>query len=120
MSRDLRGATGGAFGLLIVAALLTVLLPSSVQVRRSLVPLTRLREGTHRIASRDFDNEILLESGDEFDDLANSLSSMASRLSRQLGALRAINAIDRAAPSSTGPHHVIDAAFARRRDVLRM
>jgi len=74
--------------------LLLVALLSMVQIRRTLVPLERLIEGTRRIAREEFDQPVLVEVDDEFGQLAGSLNSMASRLGRQIGAMRALSEID--------------------------
>lgn len=80
-------------GVTLLTILLIALL-SMVQIRRTLVPLERLIEGTERIAREDFDQPVLVNGNDEFSQLAGSLNSMASRLGRQLGAMRALSEID--------------------------
>ena len=74
--------------------LLLVALLSVVQIRRTLVPLERLIEGTQRITREEFDQPVLVERDDEFGQLAQSLNSMANRLGRQIGAMRALSGID--------------------------
>ena len=73
-----------------------VSLLSLVQIRRNLVPLEALREGTRRIAARDFDARVSVTSRDEFQDLAESFNGMAGRLGKQFSALTTINEIDKA------------------------
>jgi putative nucleotidyltransferase with HDIG domain len=60
-----------------------VILLSFVQVRRSLVPLESLRTGTERLARREFETRVRIDSGDEFEQLADSFNSMAGDLDRQ-------------------------------------
>jgi diguanylate cyclase len=79
---------------IIVLTLLLVTLLSSVQIRRTLVPLEQLIEGTQRIAREDFDQPVHVDGKDEFAQLAHSLNTMAGRLGRQLGAMRALSGID--------------------------
>ena len=74
--------------------LLLVALLSVVQIRRTLVPLERLIEGTQRIAHEDFEQPVTVERHDEFGQLARSLNGMALRLGQQIGALRALSEID--------------------------
>jgi diguanylate cyclase (GGDEF)-like protein len=74
--------------------LLLVALLSVVQIRRTLIPLERLIEGTQRIAREEFDKPVPVERDDEFGQLAQSLNSMANRLGRQMGAMRALSGID--------------------------
>ena len=74
--------------------LLLVALLSVVQIRRTLVPLERLIEGTQRIAREDFEQPVTVERDDEFGQLARSLNGMARRVGQQIGALRALSDID--------------------------
>src|SRR5512133_481671 len=74
--------------------LLLVALLSVVQIRRTLVPLERLIEGTQRIAREDFAQPVTVERDDEFGQLARSLNGMALRVGQQIGALRALSEID--------------------------
>ena len=90
-----------------LASLLTVMLLSLVQVRRSLVPLTRLQEGTRRVGVGDFDQDVELTSGDEFQELAGSFNSMAHRLKRQFHTLSARGELDRAVLSSLDAEAIV-------------
>lgn len=74
--------------------LLLVALLSVAQIRRTMVPLEHLIEGTQRIAREEFEQPVRVERDDEFGQLARSLNGMASRLGRQIGALRALSEID--------------------------
>jgi diguanylate cyclase (GGDEF)-like protein len=65
------------------------------QIRRILVPLERLIDGTHRIAREEFDQPVPVGRDDEFGQLAHSFNGMAMRLERQIGTLRALSAIDK-------------------------
>ncbi|MFN4361721.1 MAG: putative bifunctional diguanylate cyclase/phosphodiesterase [Hylemonella sp.] len=78
----------------ILLILLLVALLSGVQLRRTLVPLERLIEGTRRIAREDFQLPVQLQRDDEFGELGHALNKMAARLGRQMGALRALAEID--------------------------
>lgn len=88
------------FPLVVLMALWVVLLLSIIQIRRSLVPLEKLQEGTRRIAMRDFDSRVTVTSKDEFEELATSFNAMAGRLGRQFNALTTISEIDRAVLSA--------------------
>ncbi|UCG84885.1 MAG: HD domain-containing protein [Gemmatimonadota bacterium] len=95
-----------------------VLLLSNIQIRRSMEPLVELKEGTKRIARRDFGSSVEVSSGDEFEDLAASFNNMARRLGRQFNALTAINEIDRAVLSAFDREVIIGTLLQRARDVL--
>jgi putative nucleotidyltransferase with HDIG domain len=103
----------------ILASLFIVLFVSIVQIRRSLIPLEKLREGTKRIAGRDFESRVSIESGDEFEDLAASFNAMATRLGNQFKALTTMNDIDRAILSTLETRKIIDTLLTRAPDVIR-
>ena len=94
-----------------------VLLLSVNQIRRSLVPLEALQAGTRRIADRQFDSRVLVSSGDEFQELAGSFNSMASRLGRQFTALETASEIDRAVLSALDVTQIAETVLVRARDV---
>ena len=106
------------FFLVVLLSLWVVLLLSVSQIRRSLVPLEKLREGTERVARRDFDTRVSVTSGDEFEDLATSFNAMANQLGRQFHALSAMGEIDRAILASLDTREIVDTVLARMRDVL--
>jgi len=84
------------FPLFLAVALLSVLLLSMSQIRRSLQPLAALQRGTRRIAERDFEHRVEVSSGDELQELAGSFNAMSTQLARQFNALKVAAEIDRA------------------------
>jgi len=101
------------FPLAIALAAAVVFLMSSVQIRRVLYPIQRLHEGTARLASGDFEEQVRIETGDEFSDLAGAFNDMASRIARQLQSLEARNTIDRAVLSKLETKEVVETILAR-------
>jgi putative nucleotidyltransferase with HDIG domain len=101
------------FPLFILLTLWIVVLVSLIQIRRTLVPLERLQEGTRQISQQNFANRVDVRSGDEFEDLASSFNSMATRLGRQFHALGTIHDIDRAILSSLNQDEIIEAVLGR-------
>ena len=97
---------------------LAVLVLSGSQIRRSLVPLVELREGTRRIAQRDFASRVSVSSRDEFEELAGSFNAMAMQLGRQFHALSTAAELDRAVLSATDTASIVDTLLARIRDVF--
>jgi diguanylate cyclase (GGDEF)-like protein len=91
---------------------------SGSQIRRSLVPLAELREGTRRIAHRDFGSRVSVSSRDEFEELAGSFNAMAIELGRQFQALSTAAEIDRAVLSATDVASIVDILLTRARDVF--
>lgn len=103
---------------LIALTLLTVLLVSFVQIRRSMGPLQELERGTRGIASGQFDTRVNLASGDEFQKLAESFNGMAHHLGRQFQALEAVRDIDRAILSSLDQREIVNRVLRRVRALL--
>jgi HAMP domain-containing protein len=101
----------------LLTGLVVVLLTGS-QIRRSLVPLVELREGTRRIAQRDFASRVSVASRDEFEELAASFNTMAAELGRQFHALSTAAELDRAVLSATDVGSIVDTLLARTRDVF--
>ena len=101
-----------------VMSIWVVALVSLVQIRRNLVPLEALREGTRRIAAKEFDARVTVTSGDEFQDLAESFNGMAGRLGKQFSALTTINEIDKAVLSKLHTNDVVDTALDSIRQLV--
>jgi putative nucleotidyltransferase with HDIG domain len=106
------------FPLTVVLAILIVLYLANVQIRQSMGPVEELSAGTKRIAARDFESRVVVESKDEFQDLAASFNTMADRLGRQFNALTTINEIDRAVLSALDQEEIIDTVLQRSRGVI--
>src|SRR5689334_19860362 len=106
------------FGWAILCAGITVLLLSGSQIQRSLVPLVELREGTRRIAHRDFNSRVSVSSRDEFEELGASFNAMAGELGRQFQALSTAAEIDRAVLSAIDVAAIVDIVLLRARDVF--
>lgn len=106
------------FPLVILMSLWVVLLLSLIQIRRSMTPLEKLREGTRRIAARDFDSRVMIKSGDEFEELGASFNTMASQLGKQFNTLTTLAEIDRAILSSLDTEKIVDVVLNRMHDVF--
>jgi HAMP domain-containing protein len=106
------------FLLVMLMSLWVVLLLSISQIRRSLVPLEKLQEGTRRIAERDFTSRVRVESSDEFRELADSFNGMAGQLGRQFHTLSTMAEIDRAILSVLDTRSIVDTLLSRMPDVF--
>jgi len=93
--------------------LLLVALLSVVQIRRTLVPLERLIEGTQRIARENYKQPVPVERDDEFGQLARSLNGMARRVGQQMDALRALSGIDQEILSHLDIQQIVELVQAR-------
>ncbi len=107
-----------SFLLVFLLALWIVLLLSLIQIRRNLVPLAKLKEGTRGIASGDFRTRVAIDSGDEFEELAASFNSMAGRIEKQLKTLKVVDEIDRAILSAWDPTRIVGKVCSRLRELL--
>ena len=67
----------------VVIVLGVVVIVATTQVRRSMLPLLQLKDGTARIARRDFSQPVPVKGADEFGDLAKSFNVMSADLDRQ-------------------------------------
>jgi len=83
-----------------------------------LIPLEKLKEGTQRIAKRDFDSRVTVKSRDEFEELAASFNTMASQLGRQFKTLTTMAEIDRAILSSLDTAKIVDTVLTRMRELF--
>jgi HAMP domain-containing protein len=106
------------FPLVVLLSLWVVLLLSISQIRRNLIPLERLQEGTKRIAGRDFTTRVTVTSGDEFQELAESFNAMASRLGKQFNTLTTMNEIDRSILSALDTRLIVDTVLNRMRELF--
>jgi putative nucleotidyltransferase with HDIG domain len=106
------------FPLVVLISLWVVLLLSIGQIRRSLDPLERLRAGTQRLADRQFDSRVEIDSGDEFEELADSFNKMAGRLGKQFQALATIAEIDRTILSSLDIAKIVDTVLRHTTDLV--
>jgi len=99
---------------LLVAALLSL-----TQVRRTLVPLEKLIEGTRRAGDQDFSTRVPVSGSDELSELATSFNVMNARLGHQFTALTTLAEIDRAILSRLDVDRVIETVVKRIRDIVQ-
>ncbi len=106
------------FPLVVLTSLWVVLLLSIIQIRRNLVPLEKLKEGTLKIAKGDFDTRVTITSADEFEELAGSFNRMSSQLDRQFKALTTVAEIDRAILSALDTEKIVETVLTKMRDLF--
>jgi len=78
---------GLILGSVLTLALFVALLLSSINIRRNLEPLARLKAETERVGKGDFTGRVEVNSADEFQDLADSFNSMSDHLGRHFTSL---------------------------------
>jgi HD-GYP domain-containing protein (c-di-GMP phosphodiesterase class II) len=96
--------------------LLIILYLSVTFIRKGLEPLAQLKEGTQRIARKDFANPIAIKSNDEFQELGDAFNDMAAKLDKQFSTLTVLGEIDRAILSSLDRKKVIHTTLHRLRE----
>ncbi len=95
------------FPLVVTLAFWVVLLLSIVSIRKSMVPLEKLKEGALRLANRDFKTRVAINSGDEFEALAITFNQSAAYLGRQFYAMEAMADIDQVVHSSLNTKTIV-------------
>ena len=70
------------FFLLCLLSFSIVLFLSILQIRRSLIPIDILKNGTRKIAVGEFKAPIIIKSGDEFEELGESFNEMSKELEK--------------------------------------
>jgi len=68
------------FQLTVLLVFLVVFLVSLKRVRENLRPISELQAATQRLAAGDLDTRVVVETGDEFQDLASAFNTMATRV----------------------------------------
>ena len=106
---------GGWLALVAAATVLIVVLLGVRQIRRTLVPLEQLTEGTRRIASGTSGTRVTITGSDEFAALGNSFNEMAVRIEAQIGSLENLASIDRAVLAGSPIDSVVQRVLAQLR-----
>lgn len=96
------------FPLVALLSVWIVLLLSLSQIRRSLIPIELLSAATARIAARDLNARVGIDSGDEFQDLGNSFNQMAQRISQHVTSMGMVNTIGAALSAERDTNRLLD------------
>jgi len=97
------------FPLVILLSLLIVIFLTLIFVRKSLISLEKLKDGTHRVVEGNFQDIDNISSGDEFGDLADAFNIMANKLNLQFNELRLSAAIGHYSTNILDTKELIDA-----------
>ena len=100
----------------VILSILVVTLLSLTQIRRTMIPLERLIEGTRRLGNNDFTTRVDVVSADEFGELAGSFNAMATRLGHQFDTLTTLSKIDRAILSELDMDRIVEDVLLRLRE----
>ncbi len=96
------------FPLLVILTFLVASFLSLCQIRRSLIPIEQLQEGTRRITAKDFKNPIQIKTHDEFEDLGLSFNEMASSLENHFQTMTMLNRIGIALSAEKNNDHLLN------------
>ncbi len=112
------GEFARTFYLIVFLTLTVVVFISSIQIRRSLVPLTLLRDSAHKISQGNFDHRVTVESGDEFEKLADSFNDMSAHLKMHFQTLSETGRIVRMILAGQNEEKIVDTVMANLRAVI--
>ena len=101
------------FPQVILLSLLVTIILSIYFIRKNLEPLKMLKEGTHQIASNNFNYRVEIDSRDEFEELAGAFNQMAIQLNDQFNTLETNAQITRSVLSSLDTRRILDTVIAR-------
>jgi len=104
---------------IVILSILLVAYLSSSQIKRSLVPLEKLKAGTERLSEGDFQSKVKISSGDEFEDLATSFNTMAERIDKQFTSLQIMSEVDRIMLSSLDANYILETVMDRIKEISR-
>jgi diguanylate cyclase (GGDEF)-like protein len=94
-SVDLKGLVGSeAYIGIALLSLLIIGLLSLIQIRKTMVPLEQLIQGTKKIAEGDF-TSVKVDGNSEFSELATAFNAMSAYIKQQFNTLQALSKIDR-------------------------
>lgn len=96
------------FPLSIMLAILLAAYLSIRHIRKTTLPLEKLLIGTRLIAKQEFNSPVYIDSGDEFELLAESFNMMSNTLGKQFSALETLSKLDRLILSAPAPGHIIE------------
>jgi PAS domain S-box-containing protein len=98
------------FPLVLLLSIITVLLLSTNYIRKSLMPLEKLKKGTQLIAEGNFNSHVAIDSGDEFEELGAAFNKMSVKLNHQFKELSMLAKIGRAMANIMSKEKLIQAA----------
>ena len=113
------GALRVGVPLALVAALALAVWLAASQLRRYLGPLAVLTVATRKLADRDFDASVAIDTNDEFALLGRDFNSMAANLRQQFTALETVAELDRLLLSSPRLDVILATMLPRMASVLR-
>ncbi|MBK8249666.1 MAG: HD domain-containing protein [Gemmatimonadetes bacterium] len=105
------GDMGSLFGLVAALSMLVVFFTGHQQIRRITAPLDRLTAATARMRDGERAVQVPEQGNDELAALARSFNTMSTAIARQVGAMTALDEVDRAALDAGDRERVSQAAL---------
>lgn len=98
----------GVFPQTIIITLLLVYVLSSIQMRRSLVPLSKLTQGVKNIIAGDYTKKVEIDSHNEFETLATTFNDMSRQINEQFIKINTLAKIDRLMLSTPDSEYIVE------------
>ena len=111
---------GSLFVLVAVLSMLVVFLTAHRQIRHITAPLDRLIAATRRMREGERAVQVLATGDDELAQLARGFNTMSTAIARQVGAMAALDEVDRAALDAGDLERVAQAALSTIAGVPRV
>ena len=108
------------FLLLALTVILSLSLVSIQLIRRRMAPLGEIMAGIQRVTEQRYDKPVLVNSNDEFDDLAAALNSMSHKVSSQLDMLQSLAELDQLTLTRSGRKMLLQAVLENTADLLKV
>lgn len=106
------------FLFMAVLLILSISLASIYLIRRQMAPLGSIMSGIERVTRREYETHVAVESGDEFEDLAEAFNAMSSKVSHQLQTQESMSEIDRLILSRIKTEDIIRVVLEKTHRVL--
>jgi len=99
-----------------ILSLLAVGFLSLIQIRRTMVPLELLIEGTKKVAKGEY-TQVKVDEHSEFSDLTSAFNGMSMHIKRQLDTMQSLSSIDREIVTKLNVEQIIDQVTARMKQL---
>ena len=106
------------FLLAALGVILSLSLASIYLIRTRMAPLTSIMAGIQRVAEKQYDQPVEVNSGDEFEDLAEAFNSMSGQVSRQLVTMASMAEIDQLILTRIKKEDIIRVVLEKTGDVI--
>ncbi|MEQ8289962.1 MAG: EAL domain-containing protein [Gammaproteobacteria bacterium] len=104
----------------MVIILLIAYLLASIQVRRSLDPLTKLIKGANDITEGHYGSQVDIKSNNEFETLGRAFNDMSNRVKEQHNELKTLAKLDRLILSKPDTNYIVEVLLQYIPQVIRL